>query len=114
MVFSEMLLKSIVVDIVLLVSTFALAITDMASFMSVSAVSVELVFSIESLPAESTFWMSFETALIDGAWIIVSVALMLSKFGLSKQLMLMGEDLFVSCTKFAFYESTIHLSSAVT
>jgi len=63
--------------------------------MLIPAMSVKLIVTIESLPTEATFRMTFETALVNGSRIIVAEFLMLAKLLLSEEFMLVGEHLLI-------------------
>ena len=94
-VFAEMLLKRIVVNEILLIAALPTSITNMASFVLVSAMSIELVIAIKSRPTETTFRMTLEAALIYRTRIVVSKTLMFPQLLRCEQLMLMREDLLV-------------------
>lgn len=74
----KMILKGLIINVVLLLTVGGTTITDMATFVFVSAVSVELVVAVEALATKSTLRVSFETTLIDRAGLIIAVLLMLS------------------------------------
>lgn len=59
------------------------------------AVSVQLVVTVESLPAETAFWVTFEATLIDCTGIVVAKFLMFAKLRVGEQLVFMGEDFLV-------------------
>jgi len=63
--------------------------------MFVAAMRIELVIAVETLTTETALWMALEARLIHGARVVISVLFVLAEFGLSKKLMLVGEDLFV-------------------
>ena len=71
-----MAFKGIIIDIILLLSVGRTAVADMASFVFVSAVCIELVIAIESLATETTFRMSLKAALVNCTRLIISVLLM--------------------------------------
>lgn len=84
-VFSEVHLEGIVVDVVLLFSTASFApIADMAAFVLVPAMRVEFVVSVEALPAETAFGVPLEAALIDGAGVVVAELLVLPELFLGE------------------------------
>lgn len=103
-VFLEMLLKSIIVDIILLLAVARLSITDMASLMLVSTMGVELVVSIEALTAKFTLGMSLETALVDSTGVIVAEFLVFPKLRYGEQFIFVSERFFVACTEIAVQE----------
>lgn len=111
MILSEMLLQRIVVLIVLLLSPFVSSITYMTSFMLVSTMGVKFVITIKSLPAEPTFWVPFESTLINSTRIVIAKFLMFSELLWCEQLMLMSEDLFVPRTEITqlFMVSGLHM-----
>jgi hypothetical protein len=77
-VFSEVDLERIIVDVILLLPTAAVsAIADVATFVLVPAMGVELVIAIETLTTEAALRVSLETALIDGTRIVVAKFLVL-------------------------------------
>ena len=96
-VFSKVHLKRIVVDIVLLLpAPTVLTIADVAAFVFVPTMRVELVVPVEALATEATFRMSLESALIDRARVIVAELLMFAQIRKGKQLVLVGEDFLVA------------------
>ena len=101
MVTPKVLLQRIVVDVILLLAAPIPAIANMASFMFVPTMDVQFIVSIESLTTETAFRMPFETALVDSARVIISKLLMLAQLLWGKELMLMCEDLLISCTQIA-------------
>lgn len=92
----EMLLQRVVVHIVLLLPAGISSVTDMTSFMLVSAMGVKLIVTVESLPAKSTLRMTPEATLINCARVIIAKLLMFAQFLYRKELMLMSEHLLVS------------------
>lgn len=103
-----MILKSVVVDIILLPAAVPLSITDMASLMLVSTMCVELVVSIKALTAEFTFRMSLEPTLVNGTGVIVTEFLVFPKLCYSEQFMLVGEHLFVTRAEVTSRLSTLN------
>jgi hypothetical protein len=96
-VFPEVHLEGIVVDKVLLFSASPFStIANVAALVLVSAMSVELIVTVETLSAEPTFWVSLEATLIYCSGVIVAELLMLSQIGLCEEFVLVGEDLLVS------------------
>jgi hypothetical protein len=75
MIFLEVNLQSIVVDVVLLLTVGGPTVADMASLVLVSTVSVELVVAVESLPTESTLGVALEAALIDRTRFMIAMLL---------------------------------------
>ena len=79
MVFSKMNFQSVVVNIILLLSLI-LSVTDVTSFVLVTAVCIQLIVTVEPLSAETAFWVTFEAALVNCAWVVVTKLLMLLEF----------------------------------
>ena len=77
MIFAEVSFECIIVDKVLRVAAFIPSITNMTPLVLVSAVSIQLVVTIESLPAKSTFGMTFEASLIGCTRVVIAEFLML-------------------------------------
>jgi hypothetical protein len=101
MILLKMILKGVVINVVLLLPTPRTAVAYVASLMTVTTVGVEFVIAVESLAAESTFGMSFETTLIQGTWHIIAVLLVFAQLCHSEKFMLMREDLLVPSAKIA-------------
>jgi hypothetical protein len=99
MVFFEVDFEGIVVDKVLLLASAITPIADMAAFVLVSTVCVQLVVSVEALSTEATFRVSLEAALVDRTRVVVTELLVLPQFGECKQLVFVRKDLLVSCTQ---------------
>jgi len=79
-IFLKMVFKSIIIDIILLLPVGRATITDVTSLVLISAMSIKLVISIESLTAKTTLRMSLETTLVDCTRLIISVSFMPSQF----------------------------------
>lgn len=94
-----MVFQCLIIDVVLLLAVGGATITDMATLVLISTVCVEFIIAVETLAAEAAFWVSFETALVNGTWLIVAVLLVLSQLCMGEQSVLVGEDLLVSCTE---------------
>jgi hypothetical protein len=101
MIFLEMDLERIVVNVILLLSTPIATVADVTALVFISAVRVQLVVAVEALSTETTFWMAFEAALVDGTGVIVTELLVIAKFGVGEELVLVGEDFLVACAKVA-------------
>lgn len=99
MIFPEVLLKCIVVDVILLLSATISAVTDVAAFVLVTTVCVQLIVSIKALTTEATLRMPLESTLVDSTGVIVTEFLVLPELGEREELMLMSEDLLVSRTQ---------------
>lgn len=95
MVFPEVKFQGVVVYIILLLPSSIPSIADMALFMLISAMGVQLIIAVESLPAKATLRMALETALIHGSRVVIAIFFMLAKFRYCEQLMFMGEDFLV-------------------
>lgn len=98
MVLTEMLFQRIVVYVVLLLLCWIPSIANVTLLVLFPAMHIQFVIAIESLAAESTFGMTLEPTLINSAWIVIPKFLMLSELLLGEQFMLMGKNLFISCT----------------
>lgn len=83
MVAVKVRLKGVIVHIVLRILRVS-PVAKMASFMLVSAVDIKFIVAIESLPAKAAFWVTFEAALILGAWNIIAKLLVLAQLVLGK------------------------------
>ena len=94
-----MLLKGIVVDVILLVSPWVSAITNVTFLMLVPTMCIELVVTVEPLPTKAAFRVTFEAALIHGSRIVISKLLMLAELLLGEKLMLMSEHFLVPGAK---------------
>lgn len=101
MVFAEVKFQRVVVHIVLLLPSIIPSIADMALFMLISAMGVQLIIAVESLPAETTLRMALETALVHGSRVVVAEFFVLAKFGYREQFMFVREDFLVPCAKVA-------------
>ena len=102
-VFPEVNLQGFVVHIILLLPSMIPSVANMALFLLISAMCVQFVIAIESLPAEATLRVALETALIHGSRVVVAKFFMLAKFGYSEQLMFMREDFLVSRAQITHY-----------
>jgi len=114
-VISEVLLERAVVYVILLLPTSVSPVTNVTSFMFVSAMRVQLVVTVEPLSAKSTLRMTPETTLISCAWIIIAELLMFAQFLYREELMLMSEDLFVPRTHITHHlmMQTLHMAMKV-
>ena len=97
MVLAEMKLQRVVVNIILLLAALVQSIANVAPLVLVSAMCVQLVIAVESLPTKPALRMAPEAALVDGPRIVVSKLLMLFEFTKSEEFVLMCEDLLISC-----------------
>jgi hypothetical protein len=112
MVLTEVFLQLFIIEVVLWILAASSAIAKMTALMLVSAVNVQLIITIKSLPAESALRMALEPTLIDCAWIVVTILLVPSEFLLREELMLVGEHLLVPCAQIAHHllMRTSHMS----
>jgi hypothetical protein len=96
MVFPEVIFQVLIVEIVLRSSPPISAFANMTLLMAISTVHKELIVAIKSLLAECTLGMPFESSLVDSSRIVVAEFFVLLKVLLRKQLMLVGENLFMT------------------
>jgi hypothetical protein len=80
-VFPKVNFECVVVEVVLLLATTVLPVADMASFMLVATMCVELVITVKSFVAETTLGMTFETALVNRSRIVVTSPFMFAELG---------------------------------
>lgn len=99
MVVPEVKFQGVVVHIVLLLPSIISSIADMALFMLISAMGIQLIIAVKPLPAEATLRVALKTALIHGSRIIITEFFMLAKFGYCKQFMFVREDFLVPCAQ---------------
>lgn len=99
MVFLEVFLESIIVDVVLVLAIARLSVTDVTSLMLVSAVGIQLVVPIEALVTKFTFRVAFESTLVNSAGCIISKFLVLAKLRDSEQFVFVCKDLFIPSTQ---------------
>jgi hypothetical protein len=99
MIFSEVNFEGVVVDKILLLSGTLTTVTDMAPFVLVATVCIQLVVSVEALTTEAAFGVPFEAALIDRTGVIVAELLMLPELRVCEKLVFVGEDFLVPCTE---------------
>ena len=72
MISLEMLFQRLVVQVILGMSSVVSPVADVALFVFLSAMNVELVVTIEAFLAKATLWVSLEAALINSAWVVVA------------------------------------------
>lgn len=89
------------------------AIANVASFVLVSTMSVQLVIAIESLPTETTLGVALEAALVDGTRFVVTMLLVFSQLSHCEESVLVSEHLFVPCTKVAIMSHRAQVSHLV-
>ena len=99
MILSKVLFQRVVIHKILLLPPLVISIADMASFMFISAVGIELIISIETLSTKTTLGMPFEAALVHGTRIVVTKLFMFSKFLRCEEFMFVRKDLLVPCAK---------------
>lgn len=56
----------------------------MAAFMLLTTMGVQLVITIEALSTETTLGMPFETALVDGTGLVITILFVLSQLRVCK------------------------------
>ena len=96
-ILSEMYLKRVIVDIILLLPAFVTTIADMAAFVLVATVRIKLIVSVKTLPTEAALGVPLKTTLVYCAGVIVAKFLMFLELRVGKELMFVGEDFFVTC-----------------
>ena len=89
-----MRLERLIIDIIVRVSA-VLSVAQEASLVLLSAVYVQLVVAIESLPTEAAEWMALETRLIHCSWVIVPLAHMSLQLLIAEQRKLVCKNLLV-------------------
>jgi hypothetical protein len=72
MVLDHMSINSLIVEEVLRHATTSL-ITDVTLLVGISAMNKQLIITVKPRPTKRTQRMSFEAALIDRSWIVVTV-----------------------------------------
>jgi len=97
----EMGLESVVIEEIAWVVGIGDSITQMATLVSVTAVGVKLITSVESLSAEAALWVTLETSLLRRTGCVVASPLVLPQLLWCEKLVFMCEDLLVSRTKIA-------------
>ena len=101
MIFLEVILERIVVNIILLLTTPRPSITNVTSFVAVATVSVQFIVAIKPLTAETTFRVTLKATLFNGSRNMISVLLVLAQLRHSEEFVFMGEDFLVSRTQIA-------------
>lgn len=97
--FLEVVFEGVIVEVVLLLAMSRSSVADVASFMSVTTMRIQLVISVEPFTTETAFWVPSETALVNGAWNVVTVLFVLAQLCRSEDFVLMSENFFVSSAK---------------
>ena len=82
MSFCKVFLELLVIEVVLWVCSAISPITNMASFVLLSAMSIQLIVPLEPLLTETTLWVSFKARLIYCAWIVIAISLVLPEFSI--------------------------------
>lgn len=85
----------------------------MALFVIVPTVRIQLIIAVKSLFAESTLRVTLETALIHSSRIIVTILLVIAELWHGEELMLMCEDLLVSCAQITHDSAMYNLDMPV-
>lgn len=98
MVFLEVLFQCIVVQIVMGLPRVP-PIADETPLVLVSAMLVQFVAVVESLPTEAAQWMALETCLRDIARLVVSMRHMIVQCLICEKLMLVCKHFFIPCTE---------------
>lgn len=101
-----MVFQCLIIDVVLLLTVGGTTITDMATLMLISTVGVELIIAVETLAAKATLWVPFETALINGTGLVITILLVPPQLCMSEQSVLVCEDLLVPCTEITMLSSS--------
>ena len=115
MVLPKMYFERIIVDVVLLLPTPAVAtVAYVATFVFVPAMCIKLIVSIEAFPAEATFRMTLEPALVDRTGVVVAKLLMFPKLREREELMFVSENFLISCTKIASFGQHTFISNVKT
>lgn len=76
-----MLLKGVVVDVILLLTVGRASITDVTTFMFITAMGIQLIIAVESLPAEAALGVTLEATLIYRTRSVVARLFMLPQLG---------------------------------
>jgi hypothetical protein len=113
MCFFEMLLQHLVIQVVLHLAARISPVADVASFVFLSAMLIELIVTIESLAAKATFWMTLESALVNSSWVVVTKFFMPPKLPIRKQIMLMSKDFLVASTQITKHFAVLLFDVAV-
>ena len=113
MVFLEVALQSIVVNIVLLLAMGGTAVANMASFVFITTMGVQLVIAIESLPTKTTLGVAFEAALVDSTGFVITMLLVFSQLGHGEEGVLVSEHLFVPCAEVTVMSHRVRVSHLV-
>jgi hypothetical protein len=99
--FLKVLLKSIIIDVVLMLAIAGLSVTDVTSLMLVSAVGIQFIITVETFVTEFTFGVAFETTLVNSTGSIVSELFVLAKLRDSEKFVFVCKDLFIPSTQIA-------------
>lgn len=76
----EVVLQCVVVNVVLLLTVGGASVTDVAPFMFIAAVGVQLIVTIEPLTTETTFGVSLEATLVYSSRLVISGPFVLTQF----------------------------------
>jgi hypothetical protein len=93
--------QRVVVNKVLLLTTFVTAITYVTSLVLHFAMRIEFVVAKEALPAEAALRMACESALVNCARVVIAEFLVLGQIGLCEQFVFMCKSLLVPSTQIA-------------
>jgi hypothetical protein len=80
MIFMEVVLQCVVVNIVLLLTVGGASVTDVAPFVFIATVGVQLIVTIEPLTTETTFGVSLEATLVYSSRLVISGPFVLTQF----------------------------------
>lgn len=67
-----MLLEGVVINVVLLLAVGRASVTDVAAFMFITAVGVQLIITVESLATETALRVTLEATLIYSTRLVVA------------------------------------------
>lgn len=80
MILVKVILQRVVVNIILLLTMRGASVTDVATFMFITAMSVQLVVAVESLTTKSTFRVSPEATLVYSSRLVIARFFVLTQF----------------------------------
>ena len=80
MIFVEVILQCVVVNIVLLLTMGGASVTDVATFVFITAMSVQLVVAVEPLTTKATLRVSPEATLVYSSRLVIARLFVLTQF----------------------------------
>lgn len=80
MIFVEVILQCVIVNIVLLLTMGGASVTDVATFVFITAMSVQLVVAVEPLTTKSTLGVSPEATLVYSSRLVIARPFVLTQF----------------------------------